>query len=54
MHLKLIIITSLAFALGISQPAFTQTPAKPTGEASPDQKMLPSTRTRAPNFRQSA
>jgi hypothetical protein len=31
----------------VSQPSFSQTPAKPTGEASPDQKTMPSTRTRA-------
>ena len=47
MHRKLYIIPAIAFGIIMSQPAFTQTPAKPMGEASPEQKTMPSTRTRA-------
>jgi hypothetical protein len=47
MNRKLIIIPAIALGFVMSLPSFAQTPAKPIGEASPEQKTTPSTRTRA-------
>lgn len=47
MYRKLFIIPAVVLGFAMSQPSYSQTPAKPTGEASPEQKKMPSTRTRA-------